>query len=325
MASLHSAPRHTWQQQQSRLLAREIKEVLSLLEDRGLAGILEEPLSAFRRGLYPENVADVPWHLLPLIICEGLGAAFERALPVAAAMQFMLAAGDVLDDIEDRDNPSSLGSKYGFPISINAATALIVLAEQSLSLLSQRKVDTETILDLYSRFNHYYSLACSGQHLDLSSGRQILSEESYLKLTSLKSAVQIECACRLGAIVATGDKTVINSCASFGQNLGMAAQITNDIMGITEGKDISHRKITLPVIFALNGNDSDTVNTIKHYYLGEARDPIEIGYIKALLQSTGSLYYATVKLELYKQNASRLLACISQTGMDTGRLEQFVK
>jgi len=315
-----------WQERQTKLLIEELGSIISALSDESnLRELLKESLSVARRGFAPQAAHDAPWHLLPLIVCESICGDFERALPVGAAIQLMLAEGDVFDDIEDADSSESLCAKYGLAIAINTATTLMMLAERAISRLKARGVEDHIIIRSYDMLNYYYSLACSGQHLDLSASQSTpIPEDRYLKILSMKSASQIECACHIGALIATTDNSIIEAYSAFGHNLGMAAQIANDILGINGGKDIAERKITLPVLYALtNANDEIRLELARTYinHTGEAPDTEQI---KNLLSNTGAIYYATLKQEFYKQKALDALCQMADAGVSTECIKLFL-
>ncbi len=98
----------------------------------------------------------------------------------------------------------------------------------------------------------------------------------YLKIADMKSASTVECACRVGAILATADQTLIDKFSIFGHNLGMTAQIANDILGITRERDILERKITLPVIYALTQTGNEARKQLEDVFIcrtGTGIDP----------------------------------------------------
>ena len=159
-----------------------------------------------------------------------------------------MAAGDVFDDIEDADAVESLSAKYGPAIATNAATALLILAEKAITRLKSRGISDSTIVNIMAVVNSFYTVACIGQHLDLSlSFESAISEDIYLRVASMKSASTIQCACYIGALLATKNKKIIESFDQFGYNLGMSSQIANDLQSITQGSDIVKKiKISSP-------------------------------------------------------------------------------
>jgi competence protein ComQ len=316
-----------WLGKLSYLLKQEIESILDLLPvDSGLVDIARECLSQPGRGLSANLDPDHPWQLLPLIVCQSVCRKYAPALPVAASLQFMLAAGDVFDDIEDADSPTSITAKYGQAAAINTGTTLIILAEKAICRLKNRKVDVRIISQFFEILNSHFTLACLGQHYDLINASKLtISEEEYLKITALKSASQIECSCRLGALLGGADKKLIDIFSKFGHNLGMSAQLANDIRGINRGKDILNRKVTLPVIYALNQMEGQKHQYMEAFFRKETSDSVKWEDIKDWLSRCGAVYYASVKQETYKQQALAYLITAKKLGVDTSHLTTFLK
>ena len=141
----------------------------------------------------------------------------------------------------------------------------------------------------------------------------------------MKSASQIECACYVGALLATKNQELIDTFAKFGYNLGMAAQITNDIQGITQGSDIIKRKITLPLIYALAQTDGDARKQLESVFLKSSVSVPDTAQIKNLLLRCGALHYATIKMEFYKQLALDSLFEAERAGASVERLKLFLE
>ena len=314
-----------WRKKQAELLKDEIETVLASLPNvAGLCDLVREPLAEARRGLAAGVSHDCPWPLLPLIVCEAISGRYDRALPVAAAIQFLMAACDVFDDIEDADSPDSLSARYGFAVATNVATALIFLGERAITRLERSDVDADVIVRVIDTINSLYAVACAGQHLDLSpSSETLISEDAYLQIISMKSASQIECACRLGALLATREQELIETFDAFGHNLGMAAQITNDIQGATYGNDILQRKITLPIIYAFTQTDGEARSQLELTFLRQSESPTDPHKIRDLLFSIGAIHYATIKMQFYKQQAMDIISKAEEVGVDVGWVKLF--
>ncbi|MDD4874537.1 MAG: polyprenyl synthetase family protein, partial [Dehalococcoidales bacterium] len=192
-----------WQVEQISSVNEEIAVVVSSLPVE-IRALIKEPLRMKRRALAVQSEQDTPWMLLPLIICESISSDFRKAIPLAATIQFLMAAGDVFDDIEDDDSPQSLCAKYGSAVATNVGTTLPVLGEKAIARLRERDINEKTIVHIFDAINSYYINACIGQHMDLSfNKKKDVSEDTYLKIATLKSASQIECACYTGALLAT--------------------------------------------------------------------------------------------------------------------------
>jgi geranylgeranyl pyrophosphate synthase len=236
-----------------------------------------------------------------------------------------MAAGDVFDDIEDADSLESLSARYGSAVATHVATPLLILAERAITRLEARGVDSGVIVHVMDVVNSFYTNACAGQHLDLSLTLESApSEDMYLQVIEMKSASQVECACQIGAVLATSNQGLIDTFAAFGRNLGMAAQIGNDIQGITRGGDLVRRKITLPLIYALAQTDGEVRSQFEFIFSKQCEsqtDPIET---KDLLFRTGAIHYAIVKMESYKQQALDVLSIIERSGASVELLKPFL-
>jgi geranylgeranyl pyrophosphate synthase len=314
-----------WQKRQSELLKEEIEKLLVLLSDAdGLSDLIKQALTQGRRGLGAEVAHAKPLPLLPLVVCEAISGRYEQALPAAAAIQLLMAAGDVFDDIEDSDSPDSLSARYGPAIAINVANTLITLAEAAIARLEARDIEDCTIVRVMDVVNSYCTTACAGQHLDLSLvSKMDISEDLYLRVTGMKSASQVECACHIGALLANANQELINTFIMFGHNLGMAAQITNDIQGITHGSDIAKHKITLPIIYALTQAESGARSKLRIAFGQQSETVPDPTQIKDLLFSSGAIHFATVKMEFYKQRALDTLSKAEEAGVNVERLKLF--
>jgi geranylgeranyl pyrophosphate synthase len=106
----------------------------------------------------------------------------------------------------------------------------------------------------------------------------------------------------------------------------MAFQIANDIKGVNCLKDIKKRKITLPIIYALAQTDGQIHSQLEITFAKHASGPVpDPEKIKTLLFSTGSIQYATIKMELYKQRSKNILVDLERAGMKMKQLQKFME
>ena len=317
----------TWQRKQADLVNDEIEVLLASLSDvTGFCDIIREPLAVVRRGIVTKAAGYKPWHLLPLIVSEAISGHYEYAVPASAALKLFMAAAEVFDDIEDADAAGSLSARYGSAIAINAATALLILAERALSQLKARNVADCVIVRVMDAVNSFYSIACAGQHLDLSlTSKTAISEDTYLRVAYMKSATTIECACHIGVLLATTSQELIDSFTLFGHNLGMASQIANDIQGITSGSDIIKHKITLPVVYALAHAEGEAHNQLELAFSKPYESTHNPTQIKDLLFNCGAIHYAMIKMEIFKQRALDILHEFGKAGVNLENLQLFLE
>jgi geranylgeranyl pyrophosphate synthase len=315
-----------WQKGQAELLKKEIVSLLSPLSGTaGLSEIVKIPLNKARRGLADEAAFDRPWSFLSLIVCEAVSGRSEQALPATAAVQLLMASGDVFDDVEDADAPDSLPGKFGPAVAINAATILISLAERAAARMIDKGVKPAVVVRVMDVLNAAFTDACIGQHLDLTfSAQSIVSEEDYLQAIGLKSASQVQCACHVGALIGGSNKKIVDIFVKFGYNLGMAAQIGNDIQGIIGESDILKPKITLPYVYALSQTEGESQRYLEALFGTLPDNQPDAARVRDILFQCGAVHYATAKMEFYKEQALDFLLEAEAAGANVEKLKQFL-
>jgi geranylgeranyl diphosphate synthase type I len=265
--------------------------------------------------------------LLPLLVCEAISGDFHVALPAAAAVEFLVAAGDVIDDIEDQDYEGALWRVYGQAQAVNAATALLTLARAEIRRLEQREVAVDVILRIMDAFDAAMLTACAGQYYDLVYENKIdVSEDMYFQMLASKSAPLAGSACSIGAMLATDDQQIIASFSQFGRNFGIAAQIDDDIHSLMDtgsGKsDIRRRKKTLPVIYGLAHCKGAEREFLAEVYSEKTSMTPEIeNQVRRILAHSGGIHYSLIMAEVYRQKA---LKALQETGIPAERLKSLL-
>jgi octaprenyl-diphosphate synthase len=295
------------QKDQVQKLKNEIKWILASVPDPSLKHLIKQAVSA-------KETNKRPWQILPLMVSECVGGSYNNTTPVAAALQLLNSAAEVFDDVEDTDNSDSIASKYGADLATNLGTCLMNLAYGELLKV---EADPEIRLETIELINQYYTRACMGQHFDLLRKSE-LSEEQYYAIASLKTASVMECACVTGALLANPNKVIMENFGGFGQNLGIAWQIANDIQGIVSGIDIEKGKMTLPIIFMM-----ETLEGLHKASFLEALQTDKKG-VKERVMQDGGVFYARVKLEEYQNRAIDKLNQLESLGIKTNPLKIFL-
>ena len=153
--------------------------------------------------------------------CMVAGGPWQRAVPVAAAMELFMVALDLLDDEEDAE---------GNPVQVALGNARALNVSTGLLLLAQRDLAADGSADII----HAATLrACSGQHADLSpetEGGVTLGDA--LHVTAEKSSTLVAAAYRLGALMGGADARTQVLYEQLGAYVGMVAQLTNDMAAL---------------------------------------------------------------------------------------------
>lgn len=256
---------------------------------------------------------------LLLLICARLYRYHgESRFPMAAAMEFIHTAtllhDDVIDQATIRRGKTSANNVFG-----NAVSVLVgdFLCFKSFRLLTE--VGNLDILQLISRIAYIMS---EGEVFQLIKRGDInLTEEEYLTIIEKKTAVLISAACATGAILGSASPEKIDALSQFGKNIGMAFQITDDILDYTGkeqefgksiGKDLEEGKITLPLIFAIKQSTEEEKGKIKEIITRKKGSQKAAREILRLIKKYNGIDYSLQRAEKFIRDAQIQLNVFSE-------------
>lgn len=243
------------------------------LVDRALADYLPppdndeaEPLhKAMRYSVFAGGKRLRP--ILVMAACETLGTAPETALPVAVALECIHTYSLIHDDLPAMDNDDLRRGKptshkvFGEAVAILAGDALLTLAFEILSdPRSMRTFPAATILAIIGQLSRAAGSRnlIGGQVLDITSEGRIVDAQVVDRIIRKKTGALIEASVICGALVADASPQQVELFRRYGQNLGAAFQIRDDLLdvegdpdklGKTVGKDGNRGKATFPRLF----------------------------------------------------------------------------
>ncbi|MBW2000173.1 MAG: polyprenyl synthetase family protein [Deltaproteobacteria bacterium] len=175
---------------------------------------------------------------------------------------------DVLDNAELRRNKPSVRNLWGNLTAVLGGDYLYSKAA-GLAIESGK-------LELLKLLNETTVQMVEGQFLELENTHNWeLSREKYMEIIISKTAALMAAACAGGAIVADADRRSFDQLSHFGRNLGIAFQLLDDILDYTSreedfgkpvGKDLREGKITLPLIYTLQGLEEDEKEGLKRLF-----------------------------------------------------------
>ncbi len=214
-----------------------------------------------------------------LLAAEALGGEPDRAAPAAAAIELVHNFSLLHDDIEDRSerrrDRATLWTLVGVPQAINTGDGMHALARLSLLRLASRGVDDATVLAAALELDQACLRLVEGQHADMAmEGRSDVSRDAYLAMIEGKTAAMFATPFALGALLGGGGPADVQAFRAFGHHTGMAFQAADDLLGIwgdpqVTGKavsdDLRARKMTLPVIAAIEGGGDEATALAQEY------------------------------------------------------------
>lgn len=154
-----------------------------------------------------------------------------------------------------------------------------------------------------------------GELLQAEKARKLnITEEIYFDIIKRKTASLISSACGAGAFSASGDETLTDRMRLFGEKIGIAFQIKDDLfdygredVGKPTGNDIKEKKMTLPLIYTLNHCSAEEKARIISIFKNPNKKKHEVRYIIDTVVNTGGMTYAGQKMEEFKQEAMNIL------------------
>ena len=264
--------------------------------------------------------------LLVLLSAKLSGIISERSYRAASLVELLhtatLVHDDVVDEAEKRRGLPSLNNIWGNKISVLVGDFLL---SKGL-MLSVTNGD----FDFLQRITDTVKRMSEGELLQIYKTKKLnIDEETYLKIISDKTASLLSTCCQIGGMSVTDNEEKIAALKNYGEYLGIAFQIKDDILDFTgttkifgkvKGGDVKEKKLTLPLIYALEKADaSKRKEILKNIRKGERNKSIpEI--IKFVERSEG-LEYSRKKAEEYSAKAKNCLAVFEDSDAKTSLIK----
>ncbi len=235
-----------------------------------------------------------------------------------------LVHDDVVDDSNERRGFFSVNALWKNKIAVLIGDYLL-----SKGLLLSLDNDDFHLLKIVSNAVREMS---EGELLQIEKARKLdISEEVYYEIIRQKTATLIAACCAAGAASVTRDETQINNMREFGSLTGIAFQIKDDLfdfgdstdIGKPTGIDIKEKKMTLPLIYALNNSGFSDKRKIINIVKNHNDKPEKVSEVIDFVFAKGGIQYAEKVMNEYKDKA--LLALHRTPASDARRsLEQLV-
>lgn len=203
--------------------------------------------------------------ILTLMGTELFGAQKENAIHAAASIEvfhnFTLIHDDIMDRAPLRRNKETVHTKWNENIAILSGDVLFVKAYQQIA-----KQRSEHLPELLQLFNKTAIEVCEGQQMDMDfESRTNVSIEEYLEMIRLKTSVLLGCALEMGAIIANANEKDRKALYDFGQHIGIAFQIQDDILDLYADQATFGKQVGGDVI-----SNKKTLLNLKAYDLADA-------------------------------------------------------
>jgi octaprenyl-diphosphate synthase len=268
--------------------------------------------------------------LLVLLSAQACGGTARDTTHRAAALVELLHTAtlvhdDVVDDAEERRGVFSINALWKNKIAVLLGDFLL-----SRGLLLSLDHDDYSILHTLSDAVRRMS---EGELLQIEKSRLLdIDEETYFRIISDKTASLISACTKSGAVSVTDDEALVERMDQFGETLGLAFQIRDDLFdfsvedaGKPIGIDLQEKKMTLPLIVSLREADRREKKRILKIVDQDDKDRDDLHTIASFVDKYGGIEYARQKMESLASEARSLLSVLppSEARASLAGLTQF--
>ena len=245
----------------------------------------------------------------------------ERILMPAVAVEtyhnYTLLHDDLMDNADKRRGHDTVHKKWDANTAILSGDAMLVVAYQRLATVDQTKL--KPVLDLFTETALEID---EGQQFDIDfENRSDVKEEEYIEMIRLKTSVLLACALKIGAILANAPVTDAEALYKFGEQLGLAFQLQDDLLdvygdtkvfGKEIGGDIMCNKKTFMLINAFNRANDAQLKELQKWCSGEKFDRKEkVAAVTHLYDEIGIRQLCEAKIEYYFEESKKWLDKVS--------------
>ncbi|MFN4147880.1 MAG: polyprenyl synthetase family protein [Runella sp.] len=239
------------------------------------------------------------------------GSINEATYRGAALIELLHTATLVHDDVVDDSN-----YRRGF-FSVNALwknKIAVLVGDYLLSRGLLLSIDNQDFRLLQIVSNAVREIS-EGELLQLAKARTLdITEEVYFDIIRQKTASLIAACCAVGAASVQQSEEVIEKMRQFGEKVGLAFQIKDDLfdfgdaeIGKPLGIDIKEKKMTLPLIYALHGASWSKKRHIINLIKNHSEKPQKVAEVIEFVRASGGIAYATQAMQKLVQEALLLL------------------
>jgi geranylgeranyl diphosphate synthase type II len=189
--------------------------------------------------------------------------ALNAAMAVEVFHNFTLIHDDIMDEAPLRRNKETVHTKWNLSIAILSGDVLFVKAYQLLA--KQKPEHLPQLLDL---FNRTAIEVCEGQQMDMDFEQRLdVTIPEYIEMIRLKTSVLLGCALEMGAIIGNASETDRKNIYEFGQHIGIAFQIQDDILDLYADPEKFGKQVGGDVI-----SNKKTLLNLKAFDLADERE-----------------------------------------------------
>jgi octaprenyl-diphosphate synthase len=239
--------------------------------------------------------------ILMLLMAKNYGGISSITQHSAVGLELLHTASlvhdDVVDESSERRGQASVNATYNNKVAVLVGDFILSTALLHVSFTGNQRIIQE--------LSELGRTLAAGEILQLSNiQNQAICEDVYYQVIQQKTAALFQSCAAIGALSAGASEEDVKKAGEFGKNLGIMFQIRDDIfdyfdskeIGKPTGNDMAEGKLTLPVIYALNNTDFDSMHTLAKKVKAGTINPDEIAVLVEFTKQQGGIAYAEQKM-----------------------------
>ena len=244
--------------------------------------------------------------ILMMLMARNFGTVSAVTQHSAVGLELLHTASlvhdDVVDESDERRGQASVNATYNNKVAVLVGDYILSTALLHVSFTGHQRI-IEYLAELGRTL-------AAGEILQLSNiQNQAISEDVYYDVIKQKTAALFEACAAIGAMSGGASEEEMLKAKQFGQNLGIMFQIRDDIfdyfdskeIGKPTGNDMTEGKLTLPVIYALNNTNFESMQTLAKKVKAGTINPDEIAVLVEFTKQQGGIDYAEQKMAEFSQ------------------------
>ena len=258
---------------------------------------------------------------------EDIDKIIEPSIALEFFHNFTLIHDDIMDNADIRRGEDTIHKKWNNNIGILSGDLLMIFAYKMLE-----NIEEKTFKKTFQRYNNIAVKVCEGQQYDMNfEVENEISEDDYLKMITLKTAVLIGFSLELGGLIANKEKLITDQLYVAGENFGISFQLMDDyldVFGSAEfgkkiGGDISSNKKTYLIIKLLEKANSTDKESILKLMNDNSGDENKIKFITDMMLKYQIDKIAKQKMDIYFEEGMNILSGISGRPDNTLELKNY--
>ena len=244
--------------------------------------------------------------ILMLLMAKNYGQISDVTQHSAVGLELLHTASlvhdDVVDESGERRGQASVNATYNNKVAVLVGDFILSTALLHVSFTNHQGIVQE--------LSELGRTLAAGEILQLSNiQNRDISEDVYYHVIEKKTAALFQSCAAIGALSAGATDEMVQKAGEFGRNLGIMFQIRDDIfdyfdskeIGKPTGNDMAEGKLTLPVIYALNNTNFESMQTLAKKVKAGTINPDEIAVLVEFTKQQGGIDYAEKKMAEFSQ------------------------